>query len=165
MYWTAIKTALFLMLLAGSVRAQTAYEQVAQTLVGRLLADSLYVDDLVITTQEYHLWLDNQKISAPERNAEKERFLNQYSTLKAAFVEACVSIHADLALERQADAVMSAGRVQTFPEEGLRNLMGVQVRINYRAEGDQEPMYLYFTAIQTQGGSCKILDEPAMTYQ
>jgi hypothetical protein len=157
--------ALTMVLCAGTVQAQNAYEAVAETLVNRLLADSLYADDLVITVQEYHQWLDGQKISLAERNAEKERFLTQYPTLKSAFLEACISIHADLALERQADAVMSAGRVQTFPEEGLKNIMGVQVRINYRAEGDQEPMYLYFTAIQTQAGTCKILGQPAITYQ
>jgi hypothetical protein len=143
--------ALTMVLCAGTVQAQNAYEAVAETLVNRLLADSLYADDLVITVQEYHQWLDGQKISLAERNAEKERFLTQYPTLKSAFLEA--------------DAVMSAGRVQTFPEEGLKNIMGVQVRINYRAEGDQEPMYLYFTAIQTQAGTCKILDQPAITYQ
>ena len=169
MYLNAVNI-LGLILVSTTLAGQTELEAYATDFTGKLLqsttaVDSLGFDSYFITVAEYHQLLDRQAMNSSARSEAKARFLRDYEASLQRFKEACNQIHADLALEHADGAEMAFGAVRFSEEAGIKGVYALRIRINYRLEGDQNPIYLECNAVETGAGVFKLLDPPVLLFE
>ena len=169
MYLNAVKT-LALVLLSCTLHAQVELEAYAEAFTKLLLqsdvpADSLGFENYYITVAEYHQLLDRQLMNSSAKSEAKARFLRDYESSRQRFLEACARVHNDLGLEAADGAEMAFGAVRFSEEASIKGVVALRIRVNYRLEGDQNPIYIECNAAEAPGGTYKIMDTLILLFE
>ena len=143
------------------------YLNAVKTLALVLLSCTLHpqVELEAYAVAEYHQLLDRQLMNSSAKSEAKARFLRDYESSRQRFLEACARVHNDLGLEAADGAEMAFGAVRFSEEASIKGVVALRIRVNYRLEGDQNPIYIECNAAEAPGGTYKIMDTPILLFE